>query len=157
MRAFPVGSLTRAVSAQPPLSSSSSFSHQQHQSFASTIARRFMFSTTPLCLVHTGRIKTWMSGRGFGFVEDLETKQQHFVHFSSLKIEAGGYRSVAVGQEVEFDVAQVDGRSRAENVTAPGGLPLPSGQRPADQPAGHDTRQVGTEKKKRKDAFSVDF
>ena len=146
------GPLVRAVPSSATITSSfiSNLSPWTRQT---TCRRRFFCSSTPILLVHTGKIKTWMSGRGFGFVEDDKTKQQHFVHFSSLKIEPGGYRSVTVGQEVEFDVAQVDGRSRAENVTAPGGVALPSGQRPAD--VGEARTMDGGNKKK--DAFSVDF
>ncbi|KPA85454.1 putative mitochondrial RNA binding protein rbp16 [Leptomonas pyrrhocoris] len=85
-----------------------------------------------LMLLNTGKVISWMSGRGFGFVEDDADKKQHFVHFSALQTETGGYRAVAVGQEVEFEVATQDGRTRAENVTAPGGAKLPSGPRPPE-------------------------
>lgn len=85
-----------------------------------------------LVLLNQGKVVSWMSGRGFGFVEDDADKKQHFVHFSALQTETGGYRAVAVGQEVEFEVATQDGRTRAENVTAPGGAKLPSGPRPPE-------------------------
>lgn len=71
-----------------------------------------------------------MNGRGFGFIEDDVDKKNHFVHFSALQTEAGGFRALVVGQEVEYEVASQDGRTRAENVTAPGGAKLPSGPRP---------------------------
>lgn len=86
-----------------------------------------------LTLLNKGKVVSWMSGRGFGFVEDDADKKQHFVHFSALQTETGGYRALAVGQEVEFEVAAHDGRTRAENVTAPGGAKLPSGPRPPQQ------------------------
>lgn len=73
-----------------------------------------------------------MSGRGFGFIEDDADKKQHFVHFSALQTETGGFRALTVGQEVEFEVASQDGRTRAENVTSPGGAKLPSGPRPPE-------------------------
>lgn len=73
-----------------------------------------------------------MNGRGFGFIEDDGDKKQHFVHFSALQTETGGFRALTVGQEVEFEVATQDGRTRAENVTAPGGDKLPSGPRPPE-------------------------
>ncbi|AIN99721.1 RNA binding protein rbp16, putative [Leishmania panamensis] len=85
-----------------------------------------------LALLNTGKVVSWMSGRGFGFIEDNADKKQHFVHFSALQTETGGYRALAVDQEVEFEVASQDGRTRAENVTAPGGAKLPSGPRPPD-------------------------
>lgn len=85
-----------------------------------------------LALLNTGKVVSWMSGRGFGFVEDDADKKQHFVHFSALQTETGGYRALAVDQLVEFEVASQDGRTRAENVTGPGGAKLPSGPRPPE-------------------------
>ncbi|KAG5498237.1 hypothetical protein JIQ42_03041 [Leishmania sp. Namibia] len=85
-----------------------------------------------LALLNTGKVVSWMSGRGFGFIEDNADKKQHFVHFSALQTETGGYRALAVDQEVEFEVASQDGRTRAENVTGPGGAKLPSGPRPPE-------------------------
>lgn len=75
----------------------------------------------------TGTVVSWK--KGFGFIEDQE-KKQHFVHFSALQVEEGGFRALDVGQEVEFQVSEQDGRTRAENVTAVGGGLLPSGPRP---------------------------
>lgn len=89
-----------------------------------------------LVLLNTGKVVSWMSGRGFGFIEDDADKKQHFVHFSALQTEPGGYRAVSVGQEVEFEVATQDGRTRAENVTGPGGAKLPSGPRPPEGAGG---------------------
>ncbi|TPP40547.1 Cold-shock DNA-binding domain family protein [Leishmania donovani] len=89
-----------------------------------------------LALLNTGKVVSWMSGRGFGFIEDNADKRQHFVHFSALQTETGGYRALAVDQEVEFEVASQDGRTRAENVTAPGGGKLPSGPRPPEDRGG---------------------
>lgn len=75
----------------------------------------------------TGTVVSWK--KGFGFIED-EAKNQHFVHFSALQVEEGGFRALDVGQQVEFVVSEQDGRTRAENVTAIGGGALPSGPRP---------------------------
>lgn len=82
---------------------------------------------------NVGKVASWMAGRGFGFVEDDADKKQHFVHFTALQVEAGGFQALSVGQEVEFEVNSREGRTRAENVTSVGGSPLPSGPRP---PAG---------------------
>ena len=96
--------------------------------FRSTLNR--CFASTALLMAEKGKCVSWMNNRGFGFIEDDADKKQHFVHFSALKVEAGGFRALTTGQEVEFDIASQDGRTRAENVTAPGGSPLPSGPRP---------------------------
>ena len=96
-----------------------------------TSLNRAAFGATA-ALLNKGKVISWIAGRGFGFVEDDADKKQHFVHFSALKVETGGFRALNVGQEVEFDVASQDGRTRAENVSAPGGAPLPSGPRPPE-------------------------
>lgn len=95
----------------------------------SLLSRRF--AATAL-LGNTGKVVSWMNGRGFGFIEDDADKKQHFVHFSALQTETGGFRALTVGQEVEFEVSTQDGRTRAENVTSPGGEKLPSGPRPPE-------------------------
>nr|CCC53379.1 putative mitochondrial RNA binding protein [Trypanosoma vivax Y486] len=93
----------------------------------------FVGRMAPCSILHNrGKVISWMSGRGFGFIEDEADKKQHFVHFSALQTETGGFRSLTVGQEVEFEVASQDGRTRAENVTSPGGAKLPSGPRPPE-------------------------
>lgn len=96
-----------------------------------TTVNRAAFSATA-ALLNKGKVVSWMSGRGFGFIADDADSKQHFVHFSALKVEPNGFRALTVGQEVEFDVATQDGRSRCENVVAPGGAPLPSGPRPPE-------------------------
>ena len=96
-----------------------------------TVANRAAFSASA-ALLSKGKVVSWMAGRGFGFIEDEADKKQHFVHFSALKVETGGFRALNVGQEVEFDVTSQDGRTKAENVSSPGGQPLPSGPRPPE-------------------------
>ncbi|EPY23432.1 mitochondrial RNA-binding protein [Angomonas deanei] len=83
-------------------------------------------------LLNKGKVVSWITGRGFGFIEDEADNKQHFVHFSAIQVEANGYRSLSVGQEVEFEVTNQDGRTRADNVTGPGGEKLPSGPRPPE-------------------------
>jgi cold shock CspA family protein len=90
----------------------------------------------------TGRV---VSFRGaFGFIEDHADKAQHFVHFRALRVEGEGFKDLAVGQEVEFDVcASGDGSTSAENVTSIGGAPLPSGRPPQGRGRGFDGRGRG--------------
>ena len=77
----------------------------------------------------TGECIKWRDDRGFGFVRDGEGKE-HFVHFSTLQVENNGFRALAVGQQVEFDVTQEGEKTRCENVTSVGGAPLPPGEKP---------------------------
>jgi CspA family cold shock protein len=62
----------------------------------------------------TGVIKWFNDAKGYGFIQQ-ETGDDVFVHFSALP-EGGGYRTLAEGQRVQFDVVQERGRERAANV-----------------------------------------
>ncbi len=92
-------------------------------------------ATAALFMPVKGKVTSWLAGRGFGFIED-EEKKQHFVHFSALKVVPGGFKALNVGQDVEFDVVQQDGRTKADNVTGPGGEMLQGGPRPPPQEGG---------------------
>ena len=60
-----------------------------------------------------GRVKWFSDEKGFGFIEQ-DDGQDVFVHYSSIEMD--GFRSIAEGQEVEFDVEQSDRGPRAANV-----------------------------------------
>ena len=60
-----------------------------------------------------GRVKWFSDEKGFGFIEQ-DDGQDVFVHYSSIEME--GFRSVAEGQEVEFEIQQGDRGLRAVNV-----------------------------------------
>eukprot|EP00484_Ammonia_sp_Unknown_P018721 CAMPEP_0197045514 /NCGR_PEP_ID=MMETSP1384-20130603/21356_1 /TAXON_ID=29189 /ORGANISM="Ammonia sp." /LENGTH=129 /DNA_ID=CAMNT_0042477137 /DNA_START=882 /DNA_END=1268 /DNA_ORIENTATION=- len=69
---------------------------------------------------YTGRVKRFNSVKGFGFITCDDGTGDVFVH--QTEIHATGYRSLADGEDVEFDVVvQDDGRRKAINVTGPGG------------------------------------
>lgn len=61
----------------------------------------------------TGKVKWFNDSKGYGFIEQ-ENGQDVFVHFSA--IQGDGYRTLAEGQEVEFEVAQGDKGLQAKNV-----------------------------------------
>ena len=93
----------------------------------------------------TGSVVRWRDDRGFGFIaEDSEAKTEHYVHFTALQVEEGGFRALSEGQAVEFEVTQQpDGKTRAENVTAVGGGPLPAGQKSQQGGGGRGGRGRG--------------
>lgn len=66
----------------------------------------------------TGRVKWFNETKGFGFVTPDDGTRDCFVHFSAIS--GSGFRSLAEGEEVEFDVVegQVEGQEgpAAENV-----------------------------------------
>ena len=98
---------------------------------ATTAARAF--ATTQM-LYLSGKVITWIGHKGFGFIEETsDDKRQVFVHQSNVKVEEGGFRALSVGQEVEFQLEEQNGKVSAVNVTGPGGALLPSGPRPGGE------------------------
>ncbi|MCK5218081.1 cold-shock protein [bacterium] len=61
-----------------------------------------------------GKVKWFNDAKGFGFLEQ-EGGKDVFVHFSALKGE--GFKSLAEGEKVEFDVTDGPKGPQASNVT----------------------------------------
>ncbi|MCZ6563154.1 MAG: cold-shock protein, partial [bacterium] len=61
-----------------------------------------------------GTVKWFDEGKGFGFIEREEGKDV-FVHFSAIQGEEG-YKSLAEGQAVEFEVIEDEKGLKAQNV-----------------------------------------
>jgi cold shock protein len=60
-----------------------------------------------------GKVKWFNEQKGFGFIEQ-DGGGDLFVHYSA--IQAGGFKTLAEGQRVSFDVAQGKKGPAAENV-----------------------------------------
>ena len=63
----------------------------------------------------TGTVKWFDAGKGYGFVA-REGGTDVFVHQSAIQAE--GYRTLAEGQRVEFEVEQGPKGAKASNVVA---------------------------------------
>jgi len=63
----------------------------------------------------TGTVKWFNAGKGYGFIA-RDGGEDVFVHQSAIQAE--GYRTLAEGQRVEFEVEQGDKGAKANNVTA---------------------------------------
>jgi len=62
----------------------------------------------------TGKVKWFNDSKGYGFIE-YDGGEDVFVHFSALTGE--GYRTLAEGASVEFEVVKDAKGPRAEKVT----------------------------------------
>ena len=61
----------------------------------------------------TGKVKWFNEAKGYGFIERAEGGDL-FVHYSA--IQGNGFRTLAEGQEVEFDVVDGPKGKQAANV-----------------------------------------
>jgi CspA family cold shock protein len=64
----------------------------------------------------TGTVKWFNESKGFGFISPADGSDDVFVHFSA--IQSGGFRTLAEGQAVSFDVETGPKGLQATNVTA---------------------------------------
>ena len=65
-----------------------------------------------------GSVKWFNDSKGFGFITPEDGSKDCFVHFSA--IQGSGFRTLAEGAKVEFDVVQGQKGPAAENVTVVG-------------------------------------
>ncbi|MCH7882532.1 MAG: cold-shock protein [Proteobacteria bacterium] len=63
----------------------------------------------------TGTVKWFNEAKGFGFIEQ-ESGPDVFAHFSNIS--GSGFKTLAEGQKVEFNVTQGQKGPQAENIVA---------------------------------------
>ena len=61
----------------------------------------------------SGKVKWFNDVKGFGFIE-RNGGDEIFVHYSAIR--ADGHKTLAVGQEVEFDIYEGQKGPEAQNV-----------------------------------------
>jgi len=62
----------------------------------------------------TGTVKWFNQSKGYGFITPSDNSPDVFVHFSSIKID--GFKTLAEGQAVEFEIQQGAKGPQATNV-----------------------------------------
>ena len=63
----------------------------------------------------TGTVKWFNDSKGFGFIEQ-ESGPDVFAHYSAIS--GGGFKTLAEGQKVEFEVTDGPKGPQAENIVA---------------------------------------
>ena len=66
----------------------------------------------------TGTVKWFNDAKGFGFIAPSDGSKDVFVHFSALQ--GDGFKTLAEGASVEFDLEQGDKGPQAQNVRVVG-------------------------------------
>ncbi|MFC3626227.1 cold-shock protein [Vogesella amnigena] len=62
----------------------------------------------------TGIVKWFNDAKGFGFITPDEGGEDLFAHFSAINVQ--GFKSLAEGQRVSFDVTQGPKGKQASNI-----------------------------------------
>ncbi len=61
-----------------------------------------------------GTVKWFNNARGYGFITQGETSDDIFVHYRNIR--GDGYKSLAEGQKVEFELQEGDKGLQADDV-----------------------------------------
>ncbi len=67
------------------------------------------------CLVATGSVKWFNDSKGYGFIQAEGDTRDVFVHYSA--IQGDGFKTLAEGQKVQFELIDGPKGPQASNVT----------------------------------------
>jgi len=65
--------------------------------------------------MQTGTVKWFNDGKGFGFIAPTDGSKDLFAHYSDIRAD-GGFRTLAEGAQVEFEVKQGPKGPHAANI-----------------------------------------
>jgi CspA family cold shock protein len=65
-------------------------------------------------LVNVGKVKWFNSKKGYGFIKLDDGDKDIFVHYTSIK--GDGFKSLAEGEEVQFELTEGPKGLQAQNV-----------------------------------------
>jgi cold shock CspA family protein len=99
--------------------------HQLRQQHASSLFMSDGGGAGTNSEIYKGSVKWFDTVKGFGFITHDDGGKDYFVHQTAIQAE--GFRSLADGEPVEFQIEVSEGKSKAVSVTSPGGEPLKRG------------------------------
>ena len=79
----------------------------------------------------SGVVKWFDRPKGYGFISPSIGGKDIFVH--QTQVHAPGFRSLAPGEDVEYVVGELDGRTHAVEVTGPGGAFVKGTPKPKEE------------------------
>lgn len=62
-----------------------------------------------------GKVKYFNEHKGWGIISGSDPEQDVYVHYTAINMD--GYKTLAEGQEVSYDLSQTDHGPAAQNVT----------------------------------------
>jgi len=65
--------------------------------------------------IQTGTVKWFNDGKGFGFIAPADGSKDLFAHHSEIR-NGGGFRTLAEGAQVEFEISQGPKGPQATNI-----------------------------------------
>lgn len=73
---------------------------------------------------NTGRVIRFFNRKGYGFIHDLNSNEDYFVHNTEIQCKEGIYRKLYPGEYVSYNLVERDGKKVCSGVKGILGYPL---------------------------------